>query len=672
VRAAIRRDGLRLVLALAALVASAAGSAEAAPSADFVATPVQGGTCVAPCAVHFDAIGNGFDRTSDPAFARPFHTLTFEWDFGDPDAGEWTVTGKRRNEGLGAIAGHLYERPGTYVVTLAVTNPDGETGMIQRAVTVADPNTAFTPSQTWCFANSGVPGGAGFEHCPVTQASQHVVIGASVADGWNRAVARNGYCSTTAGAPRRCLFRSGDTFLKQGENVLGSIGGQGLIDSFGPGARPRIVGSGSFASIAGDGWTVANLDVEVSGTQAYLLKLQNETSHVTAWNLRGRGLRGGCFVSQGTAAQTHSDLVAVIEVDCVAAPLPGMGGGAFLRTERTLVLGSTFDNNYEGEFSLRTIHFPRSVIAHSRLARPQDDANNTRNVIQLRAWAGTSNTVPGTPPTPTDTEWVIIADNVLSQATEDSVIRTCQGNECNGTIDSPELQNVVIERNFFFFEQGGCCGNFGMTKVFWLQGGDITVRNNVVDLRGIKDGEGTQALVVQAPNMAGSTNDDNVHVLSNTVFYDDAISQDDFRICGSTAGSGHRCWNNLAYIPNHHADQDAAAGGSWQTADNVFATASPFVAPVPPRGSVDADDFRLGPQAQQAIDAGTPIEGGGSAVLTDYGVQCRPAGGGWDVGAWEYASESSCLQLVPEPGAAALALAAFAALAVRARRASAR
>jgi hypothetical protein len=653
---------------VAAALTVVAGSAQAAPHVDFVATPVQGTTCAAPCAIHFDAIGNGSNRTTDAAFTRPFHTLTFEWDFGDPDSGSWTVTGKSRNYALGAIAGHLYERPGTYVVTLAVTNPDGQTGSLQRAVTVADPDTAFSATQTWCFANSGVPGGAGFEHCPVAQASQHVVIAASVADGWNRAVSRNGYCSAAAGTPRRCLFRSGDTFLKQGEGVLGEIGARGLIDRFGPGARPRVVGSGSFASIGADGWTVANLDVEVSGEQAYLFKLQNEVGHATAWNLKARGLRGGCFVSQGTGAQAHSDLVAVIEVDCMSAPLAGMGGGGFFRTERTLVLGTTFDNNYQGEFTFRTIHWPRSVLAHSRLTRPQDDATNTRNVIQLRAWAGTSNTVPGTPPTPTDTEWVIIADNVLSQATEDSVIRTCQGNECNSAPQSPELQNVVMERNFFFFEQGGCCGNFGMTKAFWLQGGDITVRNNVLDLRGIRDGEGTQAMAVQAPNMAGSVNDDNVHVLNNTVFYDDRISVDDFRFCGSSTGAGHRCHNNLAYLPQHSGDEDAASGGSWQAANNVFAAASPFAAPIPPRGSVDAADFQLGPQAGQAIDEGMPLDGGGSAVVTDFGVQCRPAGGDWDVGAWEYGSDSSCLLLAPEPGSISLALGALAALAACARR----
>jgi hypothetical protein len=141
-------------------------AAHAAPDAQFRATPVQGDPCVAPCAVHFDAIGDGASATTDPVFSREFHTLLFEWDFGDPDAGTWSLTGADKDRALGAIAGHLYTAPGTYSVTLTVTNPVGETSVAEAEVEVADPDVVFGGSGTWCFANSGVPGGAGSEACP--------------------------------------------------------------------------------------------------------------------------------------------------------------------------------------------------------------------------------------------------------------------------------------------------------------------------------------------------------------------------------------------------------------------------------------------------------------------------------------------------------------------------
>lgn len=80
----------------------------AAPSANFTARPIQGSTCVAPCAVHFDAIGNGTTETTDPDFTREFHSLLYLWSFGDPGSGTWTTSGLSKNHGVGAIQGALF------------------------------------------------------------------------------------------------------------------------------------------------------------------------------------------------------------------------------------------------------------------------------------------------------------------------------------------------------------------------------------------------------------------------------------------------------------------------------------------------------------------------------------------------------------------------------------
>ena len=99
------------VLVVACCVAFAsARSVLADPVVDFEAIPMQGDVCVAPCAVYFDAVGDGA-RTYDPAFSRPFHSLHFAWSFGDPQSGTWPVSGRSRNQAFGAIAGHLYEQP---------------------------------------------------------------------------------------------------------------------------------------------------------------------------------------------------------------------------------------------------------------------------------------------------------------------------------------------------------------------------------------------------------------------------------------------------------------------------------------------------------------------------------------------------------------------------------
>ena len=191
------------------LATAVAPSAEATPNASFVASKVQGTTCVAPCAVHFDAIGNGSNLTTDASFPRAFHSLLFLWEFGDPGSGTWAVSGKSKDRAIGAIAGHLYQNPGTYLVRLTVTNAYGETDIAEQQVVVADPDAHFA-STTWCFANSGTPGGAGFESCPTRTPSRHVVIGANVSTGFDLALG-SGYCNAGQ-AKNRCLFRAGDTF----------------------------------------------------------------------------------------------------------------------------------------------------------------------------------------------------------------------------------------------------------------------------------------------------------------------------------------------------------------------------------------------------------------------------------------------------------------------------
>ena len=106
-------------LALCALVVFAAGSAAAAPSLGAIRVNRTSG--VAPLAVLFDATA-----TTDSSFDREFHTLQYEWDFGDPGSGIWPISGKSRNGAVGGVAGHLFTEGGSYTVTLTVTNPAGQ------------------------------------------------------------------------------------------------------------------------------------------------------------------------------------------------------------------------------------------------------------------------------------------------------------------------------------------------------------------------------------------------------------------------------------------------------------------------------------------------------------------------------------------------------------------
>jgi PKD repeat protein len=671
--------GLRraLTAALSILFATAlAPRADAAPDARFVASKIQGTTCVAPCAVHFDAIGSGSNLTVDTAFPRAFHSLLFHWDFGDPGAGAWAVSGKSKDSAIGAIAGHLYRNPGTYTVRLMVTNPYGESDIAETQVVVTDPDVHFA-STTWCFANTGTPGGAGFEACPTQTPARHVVIGSNVSGGFDLALG-SGYCNAGQ-AKNRCLFRAGDTFRRSGGLVFLSVnGGPGLLTRFGEGADPRVVGGDGFVA-ARDGWTVASFDVEPgAGNSLSLVQIGPQRRNVTAAMLRGRNLGGSCFTIQTGSVPTHNDLIAAIELDC-AHVQPAAGTSIFLRSERTLVMGNIVDLNYLGEFSLRTVHFPHSVAQHNRFTRPNAGPVE-RNVIQLRSWTGNTSSGPAdNSPPPSPTEYVIVSDNELSQDNASMVIRTCQTNTCGDAPDAQNMQHVIFERNFFqFTAHAGGDGPSQMPRAFWLQGGDITVRDNIFDLQGIKLGDGynNDRLVQQTSNAPSSSglNDDDVHVLNNVVYFDETVDRP-FKICSSSGGVGHRCQNNLVHLPNHSGDKNDTEGPGWLASNNVFTASNPFVRAVPAQGATSPTDFQLAPGAVVALDAGYDFGAEDTGVQVDFGAACRPADGNADsiadidVGAWERNADTSCLLPVPEPDAAVAGPLAALALAWLRRRA---
>jgi len=94
------RASRRIATAVAVVAGGWFGaSAAAAPRAVFEPSRTS---CVAPCSVFFDAT-----RTADADFERPFHSLFFEWDFGDDRGETWAVSGRPKHQAIGGVAGHL-------------------------------------------------------------------------------------------------------------------------------------------------------------------------------------------------------------------------------------------------------------------------------------------------------------------------------------------------------------------------------------------------------------------------------------------------------------------------------------------------------------------------------------------------------------------------------------
>lgn len=107
----------------------------------------------APLAVHFSAIG-----TQSTAVLDPFRQVQYVFNFGDKDSGVYPTDGSSKNiEEGGPLAWHVFEKPGTYQVTL-LANDGSTTASKQVTITVRDPNVVYAGTKTVCVDPAGSTG----------------------------------------------------------------------------------------------------------------------------------------------------------------------------------------------------------------------------------------------------------------------------------------------------------------------------------------------------------------------------------------------------------------------------------------------------------------------------------------------------------------------------------
>lgn len=196
-------------------------------------------TGVAPLYVNFDMTG-----TTSTDSTNPTHECFFATDFGDSGAGTWAngvqsagLTSK--NAGYGPVTGHVYETPGTYTVTMSVT--DGvNTATKTGTIVVQDPDVVYAGALTICISNSnnftGAPSGA-------TQV--------------NRAADTDMYAAWVAHAAsdKRILFCKADAWIATNKMTVTNKTGM-TIGGYGTGVAATF-GSGTMVSVTPDAFGAA-------------------------------------------------------------------------------------------------------------------------------------------------------------------------------------------------------------------------------------------------------------------------------------------------------------------------------------------------------------------------------------------------------------------------------
>ena len=203
-------------------------------------------TCIAPCGVFFEAVLNQSLGTE-----RPIHELSFQWSFEDPAArfevlsNDFPESFKDANAAQGPLAGHVFERPGTYEVRVWVANRNQNYAIGSETITVEDPEIAYAGTRTICYSNR-----SNFSGCP---------------NGAQRFTSAVDAIRAANQSRMRVLFRSGEETLFNTDTTF-----RGLRDiqigSFGSGAKPilRIDGSVTknlFEPAETDGFTLFGLEM---------------------------------------------------------------------------------------------------------------------------------------------------------------------------------------------------------------------------------------------------------------------------------------------------------------------------------------------------------------------------------------------------------------------------
>lgn len=206
---------VKLAMIISAAACAVPMTSFAAPTARISASRTSG---PAPLAVFFDATGT----TDSNSGLDTFRELGYRFMFDDAGAGNWTHSGRSRNEQIGGpTVAHVFERPGTYTVQVTAKDAAGASSVASVTITVQDPATVFSGSNTVCLSRN-----SDFTGCP-TGAERLANVGSWPAFESNH----------------RYLLHRGQDFTALGGVSFGSRG-NGINDAqlgaYGTGAKPLI------------------------------------------------------------------------------------------------------------------------------------------------------------------------------------------------------------------------------------------------------------------------------------------------------------------------------------------------------------------------------------------------------------------------------------------------
>lgn len=448
---------------------------------------------VAPLHVQCHTMGTTSSTiaASCPANTAPvqaFHCTQYSWSFGDSGSGTWgdkatgaagSISGQSRNSASGPIAAHVFETGGSYTIT--ATAYDGTTTATGKvAITVIDPDTFYSGTNTICIANGTAPT-AGAGGCPAGA----TVVG-SVTD-WPTVV------STYVAQNKRVLLKGGDIFTGAATATL-TANGPLTVGSFpinSTKAILRTTGTTNFSVILTatggtgvSGWRLMDLEIDgqsdghrefMNGPAGYkfddLTMLRLYIHHI------GGGIELPCFNSSGKVING----LALVD-STISTLLSGSGEshnhGIKPCGRGMSILGNLFDGATQySEHLIRVEYVERGVIAYNQLANGQaTNPPGNKEMIGIRATCSN-------PAVCSSGDYFgsagLAGDGAVSQiigVNQNLILTNTYAGLKFGAVvsgDSFRMQNVVVERNYHN-------GTTGQAHVLDAGLSLVTVRNELV------------------------------------------------------------------------------------------------------------------------------------------------------------------------------------------------
>ncbi len=547
---------------------------------------------VAPLAVFFDAVSasSGVVQPSLVNGRRDYATFQYRWNFGDNATARWSTDNDLKNEAFGQVAAHVFETPGTFNVTLAVTQANGAVQSYQQQITVTDPEVIYANSspsmaeRTFYVATEGADTNNGSFNSPFRT--------------WNHARTR----LFAAGGPRRILLKRGQTFQNTTNSTISNRTGPYTIGAYGTGANPvlqHMGTSGEVLALEATATDVRMMDINIVGTS-------NEGNAVRP-GINTLMLR--CGMSQLGNAVSTSDLFGnrarnfIVECNISNNQRYGI---YYNFGEHVAIMGNTIDDVAEE-------HLLRCYITHSTISH-NIFRNGHTNKHQLKFCGyfptGNSERAAGTPTEAV--EHSVISDNRFENSGPINWVVTI------GPVDQNKdqrIENCLFERNYMRASTGTSVLLYGNNNY-------ITVRNNIFDTTGADSN--TECVRVTRrgiePDPVGYS------IYNNTMYRSGSGNLVPVQIASMARDTTVR--NNLG--SGAAGTMISGSGVNLTQSNNLLTNSAGFV-------NAGSGDFRL-QSSSPAIDAGTNIPG----VNVDYAIGQRPldgnnaAGAQWDLGAFEF------------------------------------